>query len=88
MSKVIVHATIYTGNADMPVIEDGFIRFNKTIQDLGSMADFTPKEGDETMHMEQKLLFLALSMCIRMVPTASIQWMVMSKTSCKWFKGN
>ncbi|GEA95027.1 N-acetylglucosamine-6-phosphate deacetylase [Weissella viridescens] len=56
MSKVIVHATIYTGNADMPVIEDGFIRFNKTIQDLGSMADFTPKEGDETMHMEQKII--------------------------------
>lgn len=56
MSKVLIHATIYTGNQSLPVIEDGYIRFNKTIQAMGPMAEYQPAAGDEVEHVEQKII--------------------------------
>ncbi|MBM7617705.1 N-acetylglucosamine-6-phosphate deacetylase [Weissella uvarum] len=56
MSKVLTHATIYTGDATNPVIKDGYIRFNKTIQALGPMAEFTPQAGDEVEPVNQKII--------------------------------
>lgn len=44
MIKVVIHATIYTGES---VIEDGFIRFGQEIQTIGPMADYKKDVGDE-----------------------------------------
>ena len=42
--KVIKNKTIYTGNG---VIEDGFVRYEKTIAEVGSMQNFVSREEEE-----------------------------------------
>ena len=41
--KLIKEKKIYTGNG---VIENGYIRFDEKIEEVGDMAGFEPKEGD------------------------------------------
>ena len=41
--KIIKDVTLYTGNGH---IEDAFMRFDKTIQQVGYMADYQPKPDD------------------------------------------
>lgn len=36
MSKVLTHATIYTGEAERPVIKDAYIRFDNQIEAIGN----------------------------------------------------
>lgn len=47
--KVIKNKTIYTGNG---VIEDGFVRYEKTIAEVGSMQNFVSREEDEIVDVE------------------------------------
>ena len=47
--KVIKNKTIYTGNG---VIEDGFVRYEKTIAEVGSMQNFVSREEDEIVEVE------------------------------------
>nr|WP_175577953.1 N-acetylglucosamine-6-phosphate deacetylase [Periweissella cryptocerci] len=44
LSKVIKHVTIYTGS---DIIEDGFVRFDKQIEAVGSMDEYTTLAADE-----------------------------------------
>ena len=39
MSKVLTHATIYTGEAERPVIKDAYIRFDNQIEAMGPMSE-------------------------------------------------
>lgn len=47
--KVIKNKTIYTGKG---VIENGFIRYEKTIAEVGSMQNFVSREEDEIVEGE------------------------------------
>ena len=49
--KVIKNKTIYTGNG---VIEDGFVRYEKTIAEVGSMQNFVSSEEDEIVEVEEE----------------------------------
>ena len=49
--KVIKNKTIYTGNG---VIEDGFVRYEKTIAEVGSMQNFVSREEDEIVEVEEE----------------------------------
>ncbi len=39
MSTVLTHATIYTGEQEVPVIKDAYIRFDKQIEAMGPMSE-------------------------------------------------
>ncbi|MCM0582110.1 N-acetylglucosamine-6-phosphate deacetylase [Weissella diestrammenae] len=49
MSKVVINAKIYTGTGAQPVIEQGFIRFDKQIEAIGAMADYQALATDESV---------------------------------------
>lgn len=54
MSTVLKHATIYTG---LEKIEDGYIRFDDTIESLGTMANYEAKTSDDKIiDLEGKIL--------------------------------
>ncbi len=42
---IIINAKIYTMESESP-IENGYIRFDKTIQEIGSMADYKPTDEE------------------------------------------
>lgn len=46
MSKVLTHVDIYTGDDENLFIKDGFIRFESTIEAMGSMKSFVPESTD------------------------------------------
>ena len=46
MTRVLTHATIYTGTEK---ITDGYLRFDQQIQDLGPMSAYRPSAADETV---------------------------------------
>ncbi|MCT4791374.1 MULTISPECIES: N-acetylglucosamine-6-phosphate deacetylase [Exiguobacterium] len=48
----MIHAEIYTGQT---VIQDGFIRFEETIQEIGKMSDYTPRD-EVVINLEGKRL--------------------------------
>lgn len=51
--KIILNKKIYTGKE---VIDNGYIRFDETIVDLGCMGDYKAKEGDEIIEIEGEYL--------------------------------
>ncbi len=53
MSTVLKHAVIYTGES---VIKDGYIRFDKTIESVGPVADYVAKGEDEIIIVEGKTI--------------------------------
>lgn len=52
-TTVWINATIYTGKEK---IEDGFIRYQETITDIGKMADFKKTESDAVIDAAGKIL--------------------------------
>lgn len=52
-TTVWINATIYTGKEK---IEDGFIRYQETITDIGKMADFNKSESDTVIDAAGKIL--------------------------------
>ncbi|MCB2804224.1 N-acetylglucosamine-6-phosphate deacetylase, partial [Listeria monocytogenes] len=53
-NKVITNATIYTGKG---VLENAFVRFDKQILEVGSMADFQADKAEEVIDAKgQKLV--------------------------------
>lgn len=52
-TKVLKHATIYTGEGK---IENGFVRFNKEILAIGEMKDFKDEPNDEIIDATGKII--------------------------------
>lgn len=52
--KLIKEKKIYTENG---VIENGYIRFDEKIEEVGDMAGFEPKEGDLEVSCAGQWLF-------------------------------
>ncbi|MEW8975942.1 MAG: amidohydrolase family protein, partial [Exiguobacterium sp.] len=50
---VIINARIYTGEQ---TIEDGFIRFDRTIEAIGTMSEFEEIAGEETIDAHHQSL--------------------------------
>jgi len=53
MSKVLKHAIIYTG---LEKIDDGYIRFGKTIEAVGSMDDYVAEPDDDIEFVSGKTI--------------------------------
>jgi len=53
VSKVFTNATIYTGEDK---IEQGYIRFDEQIKDVGKMSDFIQKPGDDVKDLDNQLI--------------------------------
>lgn len=56
MSKVLTHVAIYTGDEENPVIKDGFIRFNTTIEAMGSMKAYVPLASDDVTRGDRQVV--------------------------------
>lgn len=53
-SKVIKNAVVYTGDS---VIEEGFVRFSKTVSEVGPMTSYQEVAGEEVVDAKgQKLV--------------------------------
>ena len=49
MSTVLTHATIYTGEQEVPVIKDAYIRFDKQIEAMGPMSELVVTSADNVV---------------------------------------
>ena len=76
--KLIKEKKIYTGDG---VIENGYIRFDEKIEEVGDMAGFEPKEGDL---VQEQWLFLDLLTFIVMVVMGKITWMLHRMRLMTW----
>ena len=56
MSKVLTHATIYTGNDNQPFLKDAYIRFDKQIEAMGPMADLIISATDQIVRVDRKVI--------------------------------
>ncbi len=52
-TQVVINAKIYTGQE---VIESGFIRYVKTITEIGLMAQYVPQEDEVVFDAEGKII--------------------------------
>lgn len=53
MATVYTNATIYDGQSR---IDNGFIRYEDTILNVGPMSEYTPTEADEEIDAEGRLI--------------------------------
>lgn len=53
ITKTIINATIYTGKQ---VLENAYVRFDKTVREVGSMQDFIALDKEEVVDAEGKKL--------------------------------
>ncbi|ARW27150.1 N-acetylglucosamine-6-phosphate deacetylase [Pediococcus acidilactici] len=81
MSTVLRHATIYTG---LEKIEDGYIRFGKTIEAVGPMSEYKAQGDDEVYYAGARLLFQGSLTYIPTVVTVLMRWMAIQNKSTKW----
>ena len=79
--KLIKEKKIYTGNG---VIENGYIRFDEKIEEVGDMAGFEPKEGDLEVSCAGKWLFLDSLTFIVMAVMGKITWMLHRMRLMRW----
>lgn len=56
MSKVLTHATIYTGNDNQPLLKDAYIRFDKQIEAIGMMAELVISANDQVIRADRKVI--------------------------------
>lgn len=56
MSKVLTHATIYTGDDNQPLLKDAYIRFDKQIEAMGPMADLIIGASDQIVRADRKVI--------------------------------
>lgn len=56
MSKVLTHATIYTGNDNQPLLKDAYIRFDKQIEAIGMMAELIISANDQVIRADPKVI--------------------------------
>ena len=56
MSKVLTHATIYTGEAERPVIKDAYIRFDQQIEAMGPMSELVATSADELVRADRQVI--------------------------------
>lgn len=56
MSKVLTHATIYTGNDNQPLLKDAYIRFDKQIEAIGMMAELIISANDQVIRADRKVI--------------------------------
>ncbi|SCC05926.1 N-acetylglucosamine-6-phosphate deacetylase [Weissella bombi] len=56
MSKVLTHATIYTGDDNQPLLKDAYIRFDKQIEAMGLMADLIIGASDQIVRADRKVI--------------------------------
>lgn len=75
-NKVITNATIYTGKG---VLENAFVRFDKQILEVGSMADFQADKAEEVIDAKGQNLFQVSLMFIPTVVIVLTQWMQIQK---------
>lgn len=53
MSTVLKHATIYTGEE---VINDGYVRFDKQIEEVGPVSEYRAQPGDDVQFVRGKVI--------------------------------
>ena len=53
MSTVLTHATIYTGEQEVPVIKDAYIRFDKQIEAMGPMSELVVTSALSLIHISE-----------------------------------
>ena len=56
MSKVLTHATIYTGNDNQPILKDAYIRFDKQIEAIGTMAELLISANDQIIRADRQVI--------------------------------
>lgn len=56
MSTVLTHATIYTGEQEVPVIKDAYIRFDKQIEAMGPMSELVVTSADNVVRADCKVI--------------------------------
>ncbi|MFL2043369.1 N-acetylglucosamine-6-phosphate deacetylase [Weissella hellenica] len=56
MSKVLTHATIYTGNDNQPILKDAYIRFDKQIEAIGTMAELIISANDQIIRADCQVI--------------------------------
>lgn len=56
MSTVLTHATIYTGEQEVPVIKDAYIRFDKQIEAMGPMSELVVTSADNVVRADRKVI--------------------------------
>lgn len=56
MSKVLTHATIYTGNDNQPILKDAYIRFDKQIEAIGTMAELIISANDQIISADRQVI--------------------------------
>lgn len=56
MSTVLTHATIYTGEQEVPVIKDAYIRFDKQIEAMGPMSGLVVTSADNVVRADRKVI--------------------------------
>ncbi|WP_373809346.1 amidohydrolase family protein, partial [Weissella soli] len=56
MTKVLTHATIYTGEHEQPVIKDTYIRFDKQIQAIGPMETLVLTAADQVIRADRQVI--------------------------------
>lgn len=56
MSKVLTHATIYTGNDNQPILKDAYIRFDKQIEAIGTMAELIISANDQIIRADRQVI--------------------------------
>lgn len=79
--KLIKEKKIYTGDG---VIENGYIRFDEKIEEVGDMAGFEPKEEDLEVVVQEQWLFLDLLTFIVMAVMGKITWMLHRMRLMRW----
>lgn len=79
--KLIKEKKIYTGDG---VIENGYIRFDEKIEEVGDMAGFEPKEGDLEVNCAGTMVVLDLLTFIVMAVMGKITWMLHRMRLMRW----
>ena len=82
--KLIKEKKIYTGDG---VIENGYIRFDEKIEEVGDMAGFEPKEGDLEVTSGTGAFIIGildLLTFIVMVVMGKITWMLHRMRLMRW----
>ena len=79
--KLIKEKKIYTGDG---VIENGYIRFDEKIEEVGDMAGFEPKEGDLEVSCAGTMVVLDLLTFIVMAVMGKITWMLHRMRLMRW----
>ncbi len=81
MSVVLKHAEIYTGDGK---IDDGYVRFDRTIEAIGPMSEYVAQAKDQVEFVNGRKLMLDLLTFIPMVAMDLTRWMEILNRLTQW----